>query len=171
MLKLACLCFFVCLLVSGCSTGPRTSAQWVAAPPSPQTTQIQRNGQAQPPAQAPPAVRAAVAAANRIANKPYRRGGGHRRVEDSGYDCSGAVSYALGHARLLHSPMPSHAFTKYGRPGRGRWVTIYSKPGHVFLDIAGRRFDTGWNGSHSGPRWTARSRPLAGYVARHPPGL
>ena len=37
----------------------------------------------------------AVAAANAIAGKPYRYGGGHAQFEDSGYDCSGSVSYVL----------------------------------------------------------------------------
>ncbi len=111
-----------------------------------------------------------VAAANRIVGKPYRFGGGHGSFEDSGYDCSGAVSYALHGAGLLSSPMPSGAFTSYGAPGPGRRVTIYANSGHMFMVVDGRRFDsTGTNGR--GPLWYDVPRPTIGYIARHPPGL
>src|SRR5215217_2999704 len=111
-----------------------------------------------------------IAAANRIVGKPYRFGGGHASFEDSGYDCSGAVSYALHGAGLLASPMPSGAFTSYGAPGPGRRVTIYANSGHMFMVVDGRRFDsTGTNGR--GPLWYDVPRPTLGYIARHPPGL
>jgi peptidoglycan hydrolase-like protein with peptidoglycan-binding domain len=121
------------------------------------------------PAGAPPAVVAAVEAANRITRKPYRYGGGHGRFRDSGYDCSGAVSYVLHGAGLLSSPLDSSGFMSYGAAGPGKHITIYANPGHVFMTINGRRFDTGYGGN--GNRWASGSRPTGGYTVRHPPGL
>ena len=115
-------------------------------------------------------VRRVVAAANRIAGKPYRYGGGHARWEDSGYDCSGSVSYALHGAGLLSSPLTSGGFMRYGSPGPGRRITIYASPSHVYMVVDGRRFDTTGR-SESGSRWQASDRSSAGYVVRHPPGL
>lgn len=128
--------------------------------------------QAVPPANLPEKVMKAIAAANRIKDKPYRRGGGHAKIEDSAYDCSGSVSYVLHHAGLLDKPMPSSGFRKFGKKGEGDWITIYAKSGHAFLVIAGLRFDTGGNGYRDkGPRWTDDTRSLKGFQARHPPGL
>ena len=31
----------------------------------------------------------------------------------------------------------------YGAPGPGRWITVYAHPGHTYLVIRGRRYDTG----------------------------
>jgi cell wall-associated NlpC family hydrolase len=117
-----------------------------------------------------PAVRRVVAAANRITGKPYEYGGGHGRWRDSGYDCSGSVSYALHGAGLVNSALTSGGFMSWGAPGKGRWVTVYANPGHVYMMVNGRRFDTTGEGG-SGPRWHSRSRSSAGYTARHPPGL
>jgi hypothetical protein len=111
-----------------------------------------------------------IAAANRIARHPYRYGGGHRSFEDSGYDCSGSVSYALHGAGLLSSPLDSSGFMKWGAPGRGRHITIYANPAHVYMVVNGRRFDTSAIGE-TGSRWTSTSRSSAGYAVRHPPGL
>lgn len=128
--------------------------------------------QAVPPANLPEKVMKAIAAANRIKDKPYRRGGGHAKIEDSAYDCSGSVSYVLHHAGLLDKPMPSGSFRKFGKKGEGDWITIYAKNGHAFLVIAGLRFDTGGNGNRDkGPRWTDDTRSLKGFQARHPEGL
>ncbi len=118
----------------------------------------------------PPAVRQVIAAADRIATKPYRYGGGHRRFRASGYDCSGSVSYALHGAGLLASPLPSGAFRRWGAPGRGRWITIYANRGHMFMVVAGRRFDTSGL-SQRGTRWTRSMRSPADFTVRHPPGL
>src|SRR5829696_7360412 len=115
-------------------------------------------------------VRRIVAAANRIAHKPYKYGGGHGRWNDSGYDCSGSVSYALHGAGLLGSALSSGGFMSWGAAGKGRWVTIYANPGHVYMVINGRRFDTTGR-DESGSRWQSRSRSSAGYTVRHPPGL
>jgi peptidoglycan hydrolase-like protein with peptidoglycan-binding domain len=115
-------------------------------------------------------VRRVVAAANRIARKPYKYGGGHARWEDSGYDCSGSVSYALHGGSLLGSPLTSGGFMRYGAPGPGHRITIYASPSHVYMVIDGRRFDTTGR-SENGTRWQAEDRSSAGYVVRHPPGL
>ena len=135
------------------------------------------NGKAVPPKNAPREVVEAIEAGNAIVRKPYRYGGGHRSFEDSGYDCSGAISYALHGAGLLRAPLDSSSFMKWGEPGKGRWITVYTNPGHAFVMIAGLRLDTGFRsnrvrGTHPGrgPRWD-RPRPTKGFVARHPDGL
>jgi hypothetical protein len=138
------------------------------------------NGIAIAPADAPPEVVEAIAAANQIVRKPYRYGGGHRRgFKDTGYDCSGAVSYALHGAGLLTSPLDSSSFMRWGERGRGKWITVYTNPGHAFAMIAGLRFDTGYRSRISrklgakpgtGPRWDVK-RPTRGFRARHPEGL
>jgi Putative peptidoglycan binding domain len=111
-----------------------------------------------------------IRAANRIASKPYKYGGGHARWNDTGYDCSGSVSYALHGGGLLSSPLTSGGFMRWGAPGRGRRITIYASPSHVYMVIDGRRFDTTGR-SETGSRWQASDRSSAGYVVRHPPGL
>lgn len=118
----------------------------------------------------PVAVVRAIAAANRIARTPYRWGGGHRSFRDSGYDCSGSISYVLRGAGRLGVPRDSSGFMSYGAPGRGRWITIYAHPGHAFMVINGRRYDTTGRGA-TGSRWQPRMRSTAGYTVRHPPGL
>ena len=135
---------------------------------------ISRDGRtATAPRNAPAAVKKAIWAANRITRKPYRYGGGHGRWEDSGYDCSGSVSYALHGGGLLRRPLSSGPFMRWGRPGRGRWITVYANSGHAYVVIAGLRFDTSSAGSGggSGPRWRSRGRSSSGYVARHPSGF
>lgn len=123
------------------------------------------------PKDAPEAVKRAIAAGNRLQGKPYIYGGGHRSFNSAGYDCSGTASYVMHHAGYLQSPITSGGFVNYGNPGPGKWITIYAKRGHVFTVIAGLRLDTGYNGQGEGPKWSTRSRPSAGYVMRHPPGL
>jgi hypothetical protein len=123
------------------------------------------------PRDAPVEVQRAIQAGNRLIGKPYVYGGGHRRIEDVGYDCSGTASYVLHHAGLLQSPIPSSEFRQYGKSGAGKWITLYARRGHVFSVIAGLRLDTGYNGQGEGPQWSTRSRPLKGAVTRHPPGL
>jgi peptidoglycan hydrolase-like protein with peptidoglycan-binding domain len=111
-----------------------------------------------------------VRAANRIASAPYKYGGGHGTYRDSGYDCSGSISYALHFAGLLRTPLDSSGFMSYGLPGRGRHVTIYANPGHAFMTVDGRRFDTSAI-RETGSRWTSTPRSSSGYVVRHPRGL
>lgn len=111
-----------------------------------------------------------IRAANRIATAPYRYGGGHGSYRDSGYDCSGSISYALHYAGLLRTSLDSSGFMSYGLPGRGRHITIYAHSGHAYMVVDGRRFDTSAI-SETGSRWTRTHRSSAGYVVRHPPGL
>ena len=115
-------------------------------------------------------IAAMIAAGNRIATKPYIYGGGHGSFEAAGYDCSGSVSYVLHAAGLLDAPLASGGFMSWGRPGPGKRVTIYANPGHAYMVIDGRRFDTSAL-RQTGSRWTSEMRSSAGYVAVHPPGL
>jgi hypothetical protein len=128
-------------------------------------------GKAIAPADAPRRVQKVIAAANRIRNKPYVWGGGHGNWKDKGYDCSGAVSYALAGAGLLQTPLTSGAFMGYGEPGPGQWLTIYANPDHVYAVIAGLRWDTVGDARGSGPRWHPYDAYPKGFVARHVPGL
>ena len=138
--------------------------------PSPGESAALVDGQAIAPAGAPAEVKAAIAAANSIAHMPYLWGGGHGSFESSGYDCSGAVSYALHGGGLLGSPLDSTGLTFWGEPGVGSWITAYGNSGHVYVVIAGLRFDTSGTGG-SGPRWHEDPGSPAGYIPRHPPGL
>jgi cell wall-associated NlpC family hydrolase len=150
-------------------TKPR-AAQIVPGP----TATIGSDGLATAPAEAPPEVHAAITAANRIIGKPYRYGGGHAKVEDSGYDCSGTVSYALIGAKLLDAPLDSSSFMRWGDAGPGKWITVYTNPGHAFVVIAGLRLDTSAANDPSGrkgPRWRPALRSTRGFRARHPDGF
>jgi len=130
------------------------------------------NGRAIPPVDAPPAVKQVIAAANKIRTKPYIWGGGHGRWWDSGYDCSGAVSFALHGGGFLTSPLPSGPMEGWGSAGKGRWITVYANGGHAYAVIAGLRWDTAGNTSGTGPRWHKSLRAAASgpFVARHPVG-
>jgi hypothetical protein len=122
------------------------------------------------PDSAPPEVKRAIAAANRITSKPYRYGGGHGDFEDSGYDCSGAVSYALHGAGMLDQPLDSTGFMSWGESGPGEWITVYAHGSHAYVVIAGLRFDTSGAGEE-GPRWREEPRSGSGYTVRHPEGF
>jgi hypothetical protein len=128
------------------------------------------NGVALPPLEAPDAVKQIIEAGNGIARTPYIWGGGHGKWLDKGYDCSGSVSFALASAGLLSGPLTSGSLMSWGEPGKGKWVTIYANSGHVFLEVAGVRFDTGAQ-RVTGSRWANDGRSTAGFVARHPAGL
>jgi hypothetical protein len=134
-----------------------------------------RSGKAAAPESAPLAVKRAIWAANQLFRKPYIFGGGHKSFVDRGYDCSGTVSYALGAAGLLKSPISSTEFRKYGQSGRGKWITIYARNGHTYAIIAGLRLDTTpYLTAHDkwAPGWQAAERvPAGGFEARHPVGL
>ena len=120
---------------------------------------------------APAAVKAAIAAANSITATPYVWGGGHGSWYSYGYDCSGAVSFALYGAGLLGTPLTSGALESYGEPGPGKWITIYANATHTYMTIAGLRFDTAGNPEGvSGPRWHVEPPYPEGYVVRHPVG-
>ena len=151
------------------STTPELPTPTPTAPPG---KAMLVNGRAIPPANAPAAVKQVIAAANKIRTKPYIYGGGHGRWWDAGYDCSGAVSFALHGGSLITSPMPSGPMAGWGEAGKGRWVTVYANGGHAYAVIAGLRWDTAGNTSGTGPRWhkslsAAASGP---FVARHPTG-
>ena len=137
----------------------------------PGRTALLKDGYAYAPKKAPKQVIAAIAAGNRLQGKPYKWGGGHRIENDTGYDCSGTVSYVLREAGIIKGSMPSKAFLNYGKRGEGKWTTIYSRNGHVFMTIAGLRLDTGGDGMRSGPKWKPWKRGASGYIMRHPPGL
>jgi septal ring factor EnvC (AmiA/AmiB activator) len=125
--------------------------------------------EASAPEAAPEQVKGAVAAANAIAMTPYIWGGGHGSFESSGYDCSGAVSYALHGGGLLESPLDSTGLETWGEPGPGKWITVYANAEHAWMIIGGLAFDTVGG---PGPRW--HSSPVdspEGFIARHPPGL
>jgi cell wall-associated NlpC family hydrolase len=129
------------------------------------------NGVALPPLEAPTAVLKIIEAGNAIARTPYKWGGGHGRFVDTGYDCSGSVSFALYAAGLIDGPRASGPLMSWGKAGPGKWVTIYSSPGHVYMEVAGIRFDTS-GARATGSRWQNDLRgQRAGFVARHPPGL
>jgi peptidoglycan hydrolase CwlO-like protein len=124
--------------------------------------------QASVPSAAPAAVAAAIEAANSIATTPYIWGGGHGSFESSGYDCSGAVSFALHGGGLLESPLDSTGLETWGEPGPGQWITVYANAEHAWMIIAGLAFDTVGG---PGPRW--HSSPVdspEGFIARHPSG-
>jgi cell wall-associated NlpC family hydrolase len=135
---------------------------------TPGTTAKLKNGYAIPPADAPPKVQRAIAAANEIVKgKPYCLGGGHERRKDTCYDCSGSVSYALTGAGLLDYAMPSGSFMRWEEPGRGRWITTYANSGHIYAVIAGLRLDTSMTVG-DGPGWSEQMRSAKGYSIRHP---
>jgi cell wall-associated NlpC family hydrolase len=143
-----------------------------AAPqPAPTRAAVTGSGAAQVPAGVPAAVARVIAGGNAIARFPYIWGGGHGSFVDTGYDCSGSVSYALAAAGLLDRPLVSGELARYGEPGPGRWITIYANAGHVFMYVAGLRFDTSGRDGPFGSRWQAAPRSLDGFAVRHPPGL
>jgi peptidoglycan hydrolase-like protein with peptidoglycan-binding domain len=122
------------------------------------------------PTAGPGALGKLISAANRIAELPYRWGGGHRTFDDTAYDCSGSISYALHEAGLLKYALDSSGFMSYGEPGPGRHVTIYANPNHAYMVVDGRRYDTSAL-KETGSRWTSEPRSPSGFVVRHPPGL
>ena len=146
---------------SGAGATPQQAA-------GPQAT-LNGDGTASAPQGAPPVVAQIIQAGNQIASAPYEYGGGHNDgFTDTGYDCSGSVSYALHGAGLLKAPLDSGEFMSWGAPGPGQWVTIYANEGHVYMVVAGLRFDT----SGADPsRWQSDARSSSGYTVVHPPGL
>ena len=181
---------FLFLFVPAAAQAQSTGgAEYVAPPPenmvaAGSVATLLPDGSAAAPADAPEPVKQAIWAANRLQDKPYKYGGGHAKIEDTGYDCSGTVSYALIAAGLLKSPLPSGPFARWGEQGRGTWITVFTHPGHAYMVIAGLRLDTSVYASRTarnrkvaksaferGPRWRPTPRPARGFVARHPAGL
>jgi hypothetical protein len=131
---------------------------------------VLRDGTAVAPEDAPDIVKRVILAANEIARFPYKWGGGHGAWRDNGYDCSGSVSFALAGAGLLNRPLTSGQFAAWGDSGPGEWITIYANNGHVFMLVAGLRFDTSGQG-RAGTRWQDAGRGAGGFAVRHIPGL
>jgi len=138
--------------------------------PATEEAYIDESGLAVAPASAPPEVHAIIAAGNEIATKPYKYGGGHGKWNDTGYDCSGSMSYALHGAGLLDTALDSTGFMSWGERGRGEWVTTYAHGGHGYMVVAGLRFDTSARKA-TGNRWSDQMRSPSGYTIRHPEGL
>jgi hypothetical protein len=139
------------------------------------------DGTAAAPAEAPEQVKQAIWAANALQELPYRYGGGHNLEFDvsDGADCSGTVSFALKAAQVLKTPLDSGSFMSWGEKGKGRWITVFTNPGHAYAKIAGLRLDTSVAGMarkrtfaasafESGPRWRPMGRSPRGFVKRHP---
>jgi hypothetical protein len=156
----------------------RTGGATFEPPPPPPEEATLVDGRVIAPASAPRRIKRVIEAANRLVEKPYLYGGGHRPFSsqlDSGYDCSGAVSYALYGGRFLRSPLPSGSLMSWGREGPGSWITVYAHGGHAYVVVAGLRFDTSLRdpdapGPRSGPRWSRTLRESDAFVARHPRG-
>jgi len=169
------LVLFVALTLSNCgSVDPRNHGYGYSySQPSSGSRVTLVNGRAVAPVNAPRAVKRAVAAGNALQRYPYRMGGGHARMNDSGYDCSGTVSYVLRNAGLMNGAMPSKGFRSYGKRGKGRWISVYARSGHVFMTIGGLRLDARGSsrGYMGGPRWLAKPRSSRGFSVRHPAGL
>ena len=164
----------------GTSTHGGTTTTTPTTPTTPTApagkAKLTKKGVAIPPANAPAQVVAAINAGNQIRKMPYRWGGGHRSFYDSGYDCSGAVSYVLYGAGLIESPLASGGLaSSWGSFGRGHWITVYANAGHTYMVVAGLRFDTSAVGESlrrgSGPRWRASKRKAKGYVPKYSPSL
>jgi len=158
------------------STGPTGGPTGPTLPPTIPgvRAQIMPSGLAAAPADAPLAVRLAIAAGNQLIGQPYLWGGGHKSFISHGYDCSGTVSYALHAAGLLDAPLVSGALEQWGESGFGAWITVYANAAHTYMDIAGIRLDTstaGDPGGLEGPRWRPLLGGHRGYVVRHPAGL
>jgi hypothetical protein len=134
-----------------------------------QRAKLLPNGLAVAPAGAPPVVKQMIAAANTIARTPYIWGGGHARIFDRGYDCSGSLSFAFIHAGLLDKPI-ANGWRLMGEAGPGKWITVYTNTGHVWMELAGLRYDTSAL-KIAGSRWTDQQRSTASFRQRHLPGL
>ena len=173
----------IALLAPSGAAADSGGAAYVPPPPPAKRAKIV-DGIAIPPVGAPARVKNAIAAANRIIRKPYVYGGGHTTFRgnpnttalERGYDCSGTVSFALYGGRFLRTALDSGSFMGWGNRGVGRWITVYTNPGHAYVVIAGLRLDTSGGdrmapeerSSGSGPRWRKYSRSPAGFTARHP---
>ena len=138
------------------------------------------NGDAAAPDAAPATVEEIIAAGNQIAGKPYVYGAAHGtplNLVASAYDCSSSVAHLLYGGGLLpaSADLTSGEFASWGLPGPGRWITIYANATHVYMYVAGLRWDT-WNAAGTGDGgggigWHPLVRGDAGFIVRHPPGL
>ena len=180
----ACACVFVLASAGSAvaTTNPSGGAAFVPPPPPPQKATIM-GGRAIAPAGAPDRVKRVIEAGNQIIGKPYKYGGGHKTLAstsrrralrlDSGYDCSGSISHALGGGRFLRAPLNSTGFMSWGQSGPGSWITVYAHGGHAYLVVAGLRLDTSLreDPSRTGPQWSKKLRVQSSFQARHPRGF
>ena len=183
-----CAALALCVPATASSQELTGGSVYVPPPPPAKRAKIV-NGIAVPPVGAPVRVKRAIKAANLIIRKPYVYGGGHkpylqRKLAmvaanlDRGYDCSGTVSFALFGGRFLRTPLDSGSFMGWGRAGKGRWITVYTNPGHAYVVIGGLRLDTSGGDrlapeearTGRGPRWRKYNRSPLGFTARHPKG-
>jgi cell wall-associated NlpC family hydrolase len=142
--------------------------------------QLLPDGLAAAPADAPAAVKGIIAAGNQIVGRPYLYGGGHGvplpEVAPA-YDCSSSVEHLLYGGGLLPATYDaaSGELESFGQSGPGHWITIYASPNHVFMYVAGLRWDThnaaGSGDGSAGIGWHPLLRSSDGFVARHPAGL
>ncbi|HSJ16573.1 MAG TPA: hypothetical protein VK920_00590 [Solirubrobacterales bacterium] len=161
---LALAAFAVPAAPAGASTGGTSTESERTGPPGMAKL---RKGKATPPSDAPKRVVNAIEAANEIVKgKGYCLGGGHARWKSKCYDCSGTVSYALKAARMIRKPMPSGAYAKWGKGGKGEWITVYANGGHMYAVIAGLRLDTSMT-KGAGPGWSKEMRSSKGFKKRH----
>jgi hypothetical protein len=173
LVALLALALFPAGAAAACNGGGVTSATIDMCTPTPKA-RLLSNGMLIPPKSAPKRVKQVIAAANKIRNKPYVWGGGHGRWIDRGYDCSGAVSFALKGGNFIDSPTPSGPLASWGTRGKGRWISVYANAGHTYAVIAGYRWDTSGNsGGKTGPSWYRDQRSSASgrYTVRHPAGF
>jgi cell wall-associated NlpC family hydrolase len=160
----------------GAGLGAPAGVSTPQQPTVPGTMAMIIKGVAYAPSWAPMQVKKAIWAGNQIRLKPYAVGGGHGKWNDSAYDCSGAVSYVLHAAGLLKTSEDSGEMENWGSKGLGQWITVYTNPGHAFVEIAGIRLDTSREGDPhpapgTGPRWRPVMDTTTGYLARHPSDL
>ena len=162
---------------SGCGTAPAVGGVPISSGPR---AELLADGQAAAPADAPAAVQGIIAAGNQIVGAPYLSGGGHGLPLDQispAYDCSSSVEHLLygGHLLPVDYDAASGTLESFGLPGPGRWVTIYASADHVFMYVAGLRWDThnaaGPEDGSTGIGWHPLVRSSAGFVVRHPAGL
>jgi hypothetical protein len=173
-----------CSAAAAAGTQPLTAGQ---------TATILPGGTAAAPTDAPEAVKRAIAAGNKLIDKPYQWGGGHGGPLSSivaAYDCSGSTSFVLYGAGVFGtSAEDSTALESYGASGPGQWITVYANQEHAFIYVAGIVLDTAhyWpaiqpTDPSTGPRWQPASiipaqiagdlhDGFGGFVQRHPPGL
>jgi cell wall-associated NlpC family hydrolase len=158
------------------SSPPGVGGHLVARAPAPsnpeaaEATATYVSGIALAPPDAPERIAGTINAANTIVGRPYIWGGGHGSWYARGYDCSGAVSFALAGGGFLASPLTSGQLESWGAPGPGRWLTVYASGSHAYAVIAGLRWDTVGDARGTGPRWHLAGAVPDGFVARHPPG-
>lgn len=112
---------------------------------------------------------------------PYVWGGGHAQIgipSGGGFDCSGAVSGAVGQLPgVLSTPLTSGQFSEVFPKGAGQFITIYGNSVHCFMKIkingVWHWFGTGSDkqAKRGGAAWGNNdAENLNQYVASHPPG-